>query len=125
LQEIIDAEFERKRQEAEELASAKTSKNRVKRQKKKERSKIKGEGGSESRATEGDGSRTDAPLKKRRLVNGKELIFRQPGVESDEEEGDRAEQPSPSEASMLPTSNGNDTIPQIVELPKITFHEDD
>ena len=88
-QELIDAEFERKRKEAEELANAKTSKNRAKRQKKKERSKTKGsagEGGSESHTIEGDGNRTDLPLKKRRLVNGKELVFRQPGVESDEEQ---------------------------------------
>jgi len=122
LQELIDAEFERKRQEGEELANAKTLKNRAKRQKKKERSKAKGSTGEESRAIERDGSRAEAPLKKRRLVNGKELVFRQPGVESDEEEDDPTEHPSPSEA---PTSNGDISTPQTVELHKIIFHEDD
>ena len=129
LQELIDAEFERKRREADRLAEEKTLKNRAKRQKKKERSKAKesvGEGGSESHATEGDANRTDAPLKKRRLVNGKELVFRQPGMESDEEEGDGSEQPIPSEALMRPTSNGKDmTAPQTVELPRVTIYEDD
>jgi len=101
----------------------KTTKNRARRQKKKERSKGKasaGEGGSESRATG-----TEAPLKKRRLVNGKELVFRQPGVDSDEEEGRPDEQPSPSDTQG--TSNGKeaDLTPQIVETTKITFHEDD
>lgn len=28
---------------------------------------------------------TDAPLKKRRLINGEELVFRRPGDSSDEE----------------------------------------
>jgi hypothetical protein len=129
LQELIDSEFERKRKEVDRLADEKTSRNRAKRQRKKERSKAKesvGEGGCESHATEGDGNRTDAPLKKRRLVNGKELVFRQPGLESDEEEGDGSEKPIPSEALMLPISNGNDmTAPQAVELPRITIHEDD
>lgn len=126
--EVIDAEFERKRREAKELADAKTSKNRAKRQKKKERSKAKGstgEGGSEPRANEDDGSRSEAPLKKRRLVNGKELVFRLPGVESDEEEGDPVEQPSPSEASILQSIDGGHiTTPQTVEFPKLVFHED-
>jgi hypothetical protein len=58
-------------------------------------------------------------------VNGKELVFRQPGVESDEEEGDPDEQPTPSD--VQPTSNGKeaDLMSQTVEFPKITFHEDD
>jgi hypothetical protein len=113
------------------LINAKTSKNRSKRQKKKERSKAKasaGDAGSESLATDGDGGRKDTPLKKRRLINGKELLFRHPGAESDEEkEGDLAEQPSPSdEISVVRTSDGKDIpVIQAVELPKLIFHEDD
>ncbi|KAF8234167.1 hypothetical protein L208DRAFT_1129876, partial [Tricholoma matsutake] len=82
--EVIDAEFEQKRREAEELDNAKTSKNRAKQQKKKERSKAK----VVFEMNKDNGSRLEAPLKKRHLVNGKELVFCLLGVESDEEEGD-------------------------------------
>ncbi|KAG6845936.1 hypothetical protein H0H87_000742, partial [Tephrocybe sp. NHM501043] len=119
--ELIDAEFERKRQEAEEAAEAKTAKNRARRQKKKERTKTKGTG------THDDTNRLDeqttAPLKKRRLINGKELIFRTPGEDSGDED-----------ASIPPRMQGSDnsgaantTIPEVIpaaELPKITFIED-
>lgn len=111
------------------MSNSKTAKNRAKRQKKKERSK-KGtrEGEPESRVAEGDeGARTDAPLKKRRLVNGKELVFRQPGEESDEDEDVGpalslgAQEP---QATNDAKDNGIDT-PPVVDLPRITIHEDD
>ncbi|KAG6832594.1 hypothetical protein H0H92_014430 [Tricholoma furcatifolium] len=117
--EITDAEFERKRREAEEAAEAKTAKNRVKRQKKKDRAKMKG-----STTQEGNGGGDDstvAPHKKRRLVNGKELIFRQPG-DSDDEELDVSpkapEEPSDSSSNLVVEAT------PVAELPKITFIED-
>jgi len=45
----MEAEFERKRREAEELAESKTAKNRAKRQKRKERTKTKGATGDRRR----------------------------------------------------------------------------
>ncbi|KAG6911128.1 hypothetical protein DXG01_003868 [Tephrocybe rancida] len=123
--ETIDAEFERKKREAEEAAEAKTAKNRAKRQKKKGRAHIK-ETGTEDDASEqrshGTDERVSAPLKKRRLVNGKELIFRQPGEDSDDE--GVAISPSVSDE---PTHNASLAITEAVpvaELPKITFIED-
>ncbi|KAF9465057.1 hypothetical protein BDZ94DRAFT_1160654 [Collybia nuda] len=127
--EIIDAEFERKRQEAEELTNSKTAKNRARRQKKKERSK-KGTKESEiqSRAVGGNESdRPEAPLKKRRLVNGKELVFRQPGEESDEDEEDGpAPIPELSASQVVDdTLDREIDTPSVVDLPRITIHEDD
>ncbi len=83
-------EFDEKKRKMEEDADSKTAKNRAKRLKKKERSKTKGNGSEGQK--EGAGAPTakpsnDAPLKKRRLVNGSELVFRKPG-EEDEEDGD-------------------------------------
>lgn len=85
--ETEEAEFERKRKEAEALAEAKTAKNRARRQKKKERMKAK----SAEKNTDGDDhggmdDTAEAPVKKRRIVNGTELVFRKPGEESDEDE---------------------------------------
>ncbi|KAF9268945.1 DUF1168-domain-containing protein [Marasmius fiardii PR-910] len=86
--ETETAEFERRRKEAEAVAEAKTARNRAKRQKKKERSKNKP---SEPKAAEGgkveDVAGSEAPLKKRRLISGKELIFkRQDGGDEDSED---------------------------------------
>ncbi|KAG6841892.1 hypothetical protein C0991_005622 [Blastosporella zonata] len=118
--EIVDAEFERKRREAEEAAGAKTAKNRAKRQKKKDRVKSKATGTQD--ATDGPDERTMAPLKKRRLVNGKELIFRQPGEDSDDEEVSIS--PSVPDVSSSSANPANPEVVPIAELPKITFIED-
>jgi len=88
--EALAMEFDEKKRKMEEDADSKTAKNRAKRLKKKERSKTKGNGSEGQK--EGAGAPTakpsnDAPLKKRRLVNGSELVFRKPG-EEDEEDGD-------------------------------------
>ncbi|GLB37460.1 putative protein of unknown function (DUF1168) [Lyophyllum shimeji] len=123
--ELIEAEFERKRREAEESAEAKTAKNRAKRQKKKERAKAKGatgEDAAESRAQGSDDAQATAPLKKRRLVNGKELVFRQPGDDSGGEEDE--EGPTP-QLDLPATSQPVSTeAVQVAELPKIVIHED-
>ncbi|KIJ49646.1 hypothetical protein M422DRAFT_59331 [Sphaerobolus stellatus SS14] len=87
--ETEEAEFERKRREREEEAEMKTSKNRAKRLKKKERAKGKGKDHEESvlDSVSATNMKDDtAPLKKRRLVNGTELVFRLKGEGSDEEE---------------------------------------
>ena len=70
---------------------------------------------------------TDLPLKKRRLVNGKELIFRRPGDSSDEEP-DPNEEATGQPDSSLPQSTHTlvfkDT-PVVSEASKITIHKDD
>ena len=62
-QESEQADFERRKREADEAAEAKTAKNRAKRQKKKERAKGKGPAGEHGTLDEP----TDLPAKKRRL----------------------------------------------------------
>lgn len=121
LKETVEAEFERKKREADEIGNAKTAKNRAKRQKKKERSKTKGDGNTK----EGEESRpSDAPIKKRRLVNGKELVFKRPGEESDEDndnDNDNDEQqPGPS---APPRSPSPAPPVAVAETTKITIHE--
>ncbi|KAK7057133.1 DUF1168-domain-containing protein [Favolaschia claudopus] len=122
-QEAETAAYERKRREAEELADSKTAKNRAKRQKKKERSKGKGAGPASSNG-KGDTGTVDAPIKKRRLVNGQELVFRKPGEESDSE-GDEEETVGPPPPPTTTDPEVQDEEPRISETPRITIHEDD
>ncbi|KAG2150594.1 DUF1168-domain-containing protein [Suillus clintonianus] len=116
------AEFEKKRKEADDVAEAKTAKNRAKRQKKKERAKVK-----PSEKGEGKDGAQEAPLKKRRLVNGKELVFRKPGEESDEEEvdapadHDKVGLQDVLEAEQVPPEEA----PRVAQEQRIIFHEDD
>lgn len=123
VQETEEAEFERKRRLAEELAEAKTAKNRAKRQKKKERAKVTG---SESGQTTADGK--EAPIKKRRLVNGKELVFRKPGEDSGDEDSEDEAGPKPV-IEVRTTADGNSDgpseTPRVLDTPRITIHEDD
>jgi hypothetical protein len=122
LQEAIAAEFERKRKEAEDLAEAKTAKNRAKRQKKKERAKGKASAGEQSADVEEDGKRSEVAIKKRRLVSGKELVFRRPGEDSDEEE---PEQVVLDEEQKLPEETETTVSIPVVQEPRINIHEDD
>ncbi|KAJ7045571.1 hypothetical protein C8F04DRAFT_1248976 [Mycena alexandri] len=117
--EADEAAFERKRREAEEQAESKTAKNRAKRQKKKERSKTKGS----TPEGQGDGGARDAPIKKRRLVNGQELVFRKPGEESDSED----EAVGPQAPTVVDTAELEipADMPPILDTPRITIHEDD
>ncbi|KAK2463242.1 hypothetical protein APHAL10511_004897 [Amanita phalloides] len=111
-QETVTAEFERKRKEAEEQADAKTAKNRAKRQKKKERAKAKGNGdGDVKEAAE---KTLDAPIKKRRLVSGRELVFHLPG----EEEPMTGPEPPDNVEEIT-------NAPQQIEVSKVVIHEDD
>ena len=124
-QETEEAEFERKRREAEEIANAKTAKNRVKRQKKKEKVKMKGNGQDNDSSRPGaEHTSTDLPLKKRRLVNGKELIFRRPGDNSDEDTEEATGQPDSSLRESSLTLVSKDT-PVVLETSRITIQEDD
>ncbi|KIK46911.1 hypothetical protein CY34DRAFT_68987, partial [Suillus luteus UH-Slu-Lm8-n1] len=111
------AEFERRRKEAEDTAEAKTAKNRAKRQKKKERAKVKPSDKGDGK----DGSQ-EAPLKKRRLVNGKELVFRKPGEESDEEEVDDAEERD-KVGLQVDLETEQVPPPRIAQEQRIIFHE--
>jgi len=130
MQESLTAEFERKRKEAQDAAEAKTAKKREKRHKKKEKAK-QGQGKSEEAGgidgTSGT-STTGLPLKKRRLVSGKELVFRKPGEESGDEEDEDSQF---HEVSEEQASHNVLDIPQIpasvpvAEQVRITIHEDD
>lgn len=126
-QETEEAEFERKRREAEEITNAKTAKNRVKRQKKKEKVKMKVNGQDNVSSRPGtEHTSTDFPLKKRRLINGKELIFRRPGDSSDEDLEEATGQPDSSLRQSSPTSvTVSKDTPVVSETSKITIHEDD
>lgn len=123
--EAEQAEFERKRREWEQQAEAKTAKNRAKRQKKKERAKGKsGEHETIGRSDTGGAGASDVPLKKRRLVNGQELVFRRPGEESDDDE-DEDVGPQPSVAqSDEPAPEQPPAVP-VVEAQRIVIHEED
>ncbi|KAL0577321.1 hypothetical protein V5O48_004677 [Marasmius crinis-equi] len=128
LQETETAEFERRRKEAEENAEAKTAKNRAKRQKKKDRSKAAksesktGEGGT---SEVGNGSANEAPLKKRRLVNGRELIFkRQDGEDEEEQDEDNGPQLEPTSPSNNDTLRSQESLAAVVETSRVVIHDD-
>ncbi|ETW80735.1 hypothetical protein HETIRDRAFT_123173 [Heterobasidion irregulare TC 32-1] len=123
-----ESEFEARKRQREEEADAKTAKNRAKRQKKKERAK--GKGPEKDGAEDAGGSAigpaqattSGAPLKKRRLVNGKELVFKRPGEESDDDE---EVGPEPvSKAEFGPYDSENALAPIAIDVPRIIIHED-
>lgn len=124
--ETVTAEFEKKRKDAEDQADAKTAKNRAKRQKKKERAKTKGnnEEGSAVKSSEADDkNESNVPIKKRRLVSGRELVFRKPGEESDGSEGEEDDAQDKIVGPEPPTPV--EEISQHVETARLTIHEDD
>jgi len=130
MQESFTAEFERKRKEAQDAAEAKTAKNRGKRQKKKERVKQGQSKSEEARRIDGTSGTSAAgtPLKKRRLVSGKELVFRKPGEESGDEKDEDSQF---HEVSEEQASHNVPDIPQtsasvpVAEQVRMTIHEDD
>ena len=67
------------------------------------------------------------PFKKRRLVNGQQLMFRQPGEESDSEDEEQDVGPMPSGAES--SNNAADVAQQhavpVVETQRIIIHEED
>ena len=74
-----------------------------------------------------------APLKKRRLVNGKEMVFRRPGEDGEGRADDASEEepgPGPENTEALPNHGTVDTDvgpQQVREVsePRIIIHEDD
>lgn len=69
----------------------------------------------------------DLPLKKRRLINGKELVFRRPGDSSDSDDLDAdTETTRQPDNSLLQSSLTlvKDT-PAVLETSKIIIQEDD
>ena len=121
-------EFEQKKREWEDQAEAKTAKNRAKRQKKKERSKGKGNKDKDGGGSGDEGRTLDtpssAPLKKRRLVNGKELVFKRPGEDSDDE-GAYPDNGSTDIGPAVPLQQEPQPAPiPVVETPRITIIED-
>ena len=129
-QEAVAKAFEEKKRKMEEEADAKTAKNRAKRLKKKGRSKAKGQdaGGQKDEDEEDNGASftkasNDAPLKKRRLVNGSELVFRKPG-EEDEGDGDGDEEVGPQPIFEQDEASTTESLLPIAES-KIVIHEED
>ena len=125
-------EFEDKKRQREEEADAKTARNRARRQKKKERAKgsksaDQGGGGGGGQAT---GASDEQVLKKRRVVNGKALVFRRPGEESDgvdeEEDRDNEDETGPQLALVEDEQELNSTLGvPVAKAPTIMIHEDD
>lgn len=70
---------------------------------------------------------TDLPLKKRRLVNGKELIFRRPGDNSDEDLDANEEVTGQPDSSLRQSSSAmvSKDTPVVLETSRITIQEDD
>ena len=115
-QESDQQEFEQRRQEREQALDAKTAKNRAKRQKKKEKSKAASK---DTAKADGD----DGPVKKRRLVNGKELVFKK---RDDRESDDEEIGPAPNEQlSATGEEDGTSVAVPASDVAKIIVHEDD
>lgn len=70
----------------------------------------------------GEGGTRDIPIKKRRLVNGQELVFRRPGEESDDE--DHNEDVGPMPEAPAPQAQEEASSAAIAEGNRITIHED-
>jgi hypothetical protein len=66
----------------------------------------------------------DVPLKKRRLVNGTELVFKKPGEASEEESDDEGPLAPPQEEEATTTAASAERHP-VVETSRITIVEDD
>ncbi|KAL4243964.1 PRKR-interacting protein 1 [Abortiporus biennis] len=119
-------EFEEKKRQWEEQAEAKTAKNRAKRQKKKERAKNKtGDQPSEGGSGGATAAASDVPLKKRRLVNGQELVFKRPADDSDEDEDHVGPQPAATLSSTPHLPETDSTPPPVIEQNRIIIHEED
>ena len=117
-QESDQREFEQRKQEREQVLDAKTAKNRAKRQKKKEKAKA-----ASKETPKVDGQQDDGPIKKRRLVNGKELVFKK---RDDRESDDEEIGPAPNELpSATNEENGPPTAMPASDVARIVVHEDD
>ncbi|KAI0052682.1 DUF1168-domain-containing protein [Auriscalpium vulgare] len=119
--------FETRKRQREEEAEARTAKNRAKRQKKKGRAKAgntSADANTSAAAGEGSSSRPEAILKKKRLVSGKELVFKRPGEDSDEDE-DEQDTVGPQAPVEDPPAQDLVQALSVVDGSKIVIHEDD
>ncbi|KAF9647822.1 DUF1168-domain-containing protein [Thelephora ganbajun] len=107
--EADQREFEQRKQEREQVLDAKTAKNRAKRQKKKEKTKA-----ASKETPKTGGQEDDGPIKKRRLVNGKELVFKK---------RDDGETPD-EQLSATDQEDGSPTVMPASDVAKIVVHED-
>lgn len=67
------------------------------------------------------------PLKKRRLVNGQELVFKRPGEDGSDDDGDEEEEVGPMPSDSHPSSSTAfdlQSVP-VVEARRIIIHEED
>ncbi|KAF5393317.1 hypothetical protein D9757_000642 [Collybiopsis confluens] len=119
--ETDEAEFKKKREEIEAVAEAKTAKNRAKRQKKKEKARTATMKESAEGSSSAHGEGGHVPLKKRRLVNGRELVFKKQG--ENEEEASAEEE---KEEEIAGVEEAQVTIQTLIPVapPKMTIHED-
>ncbi|KAF8520434.1 DUF1168-domain-containing protein [Hysterangium stoloniferum] len=122
--------FARKQREREALAEAKTFKNRAKRMKKKERAKGKGTQGGAGAAepTSLKDDNEGAPIKKRRLVNGSEIVFRLRDEESDEDDENGLSTSRGECEGLHLAEESRETAPVVpvaIVDQKITIHDSD
>jgi len=126
--EADTAAFEAKKRQWEEEASAKTAKNRAKRQKKKGKGKSSDKGNEGSTGRGASSTSGDAPLKKRRLINGQEIVFKRPGEEDSSDDGDEDEVgPKATINQQDPGNPGSiqQLAAPVLETKRITILEDD
>jgi hypothetical protein len=71
----------------------------------------------------GAGASEEQAPKKRRVVNGKELVFRKPGEESDEESDEEDPGPQPGQTTAAQELASPPSV-SIAETPTIVIHED-
>ncbi|KIY53944.1 DUF1168-domain-containing protein [Fistulina hepatica ATCC 64428] len=121
--EAVEAEFEKRKAEHEAAADAKTAKNRAKRQKKKERAKDKG---SAAKSEDVGSTDADAPIKKRRLVNGQQLVFKKPGEESDADDDDESVGPlPPPQGKPLPATDVAPAQLPVADAANVVIHDEE
>lgn len=134
IQEAEAADFESRKRDREEVADAKTAKNRAKRQKRKAARKGgKGKAGSGSDSDSNDDNDNGSEVKKKRVLggDGKAVVFRKPGEDSDGEEGDVGPVPEPSalrfkaDASKTAVEEPESAPVAVVDVAAIVIHDDD
>lgn len=90
--------------------------------------KADGEGSAPPESHHGSASGTsEAPLKKRRLVNGEELVFKRP-TEDDDEQDQAVDASEPKQLDVSSQQSGNvlEEMPvSTTAAPRIIIHEDD
>ncbi|WVR08127.1 hypothetical protein IAU60_005173 [Kwoniella sp. DSM 27419] len=119
------AAFQARQAAREAEADAKTAKNRAKRQKRK--AGRGGKGGSSTPAGDDDrnggANSQGGGVGKRKLEGGAKVVFKRPGEESEDDEGDEEVGPTPV-VDDVPVAVEAEA-PRVVEEPKITIVDED